>query len=97
MYYTIGKIAGWSESKPHITESEILSLQESILKFENWLESKQQLQLSKSPFEDPAFMSSDIPLQMKIVIKEYDRLNKKPKPAPPKVEKVCHITYCCCF
>lgn len=43
----------------------------------------------KSAFEAPAFESADVPQQLKTVVTTYERLLKKPKPAPPKVCSSC--------
>lgn len=81
-----------TETKPQITEEEKASLLTAVQKVEAWIEEKAELQLAKSPFESPVFLSSEVLSQLKPVMLIYDKLVKKPKPAPVVVEtpKVSH-------
>lgn len=81
-----------TETKPQITEEEKASLLTAVQKVEAWIEEKAELQLAKSPFEAPVFLSSEVLSQLKPVMLIYDKLVKKPKPAPVVVEtpKVSH-------
>jgi hypothetical protein len=72
----------------HITEEEKEKLLDLVKKTEAWIEEKEELQSAKSPFEEPAYDSADVPLQLKPVGLLFDRLMKKPRPPPPVIEKV---------
>lgn len=82
------QVSKWAEKLPHITAEEKDKLLEAVAKAEAWISEKEEAQAAKSPFEDPVFESGDVPLQLKPVGLIFDRLLKKPKPAPPAPEKV---------
>eukprot|EP00595_Chromulina_sp_UTEXLB2642_P002829 CAMPEP_0196761474 /NCGR_PEP_ID=MMETSP1095-20130614/726_1 /TAXON_ID=96789 ORGANISM="Chromulina nebulosa, Strain UTEXLB2642" /NCGR_SAMPLE_ID=MMETSP1095 /ASSEMBLY_ACC=CAM_ASM_000446 /LENGTH=901 /DNA_ID=CAMNT_0042111073 /DNA_START=170 /DNA_END=2875 /DNA_ORIENTATION=- len=82
----VKKIDQWKVEKPHITEDEIEKLNQSIDKLKKWIEDKEKLQQSTSPFDPPVYLSTDLPNQLKPVFLQFDKLNKKPKPAPEKVQ-----------
>ena len=84
-------VAGWAEKSPHITEEEKQKLLEAVEKAEKWIDDKLDEQSKKSPFEDPVFESTDVPLQLKNLSILFDKLAKKPRPAPPIVDKVLII------
>ena len=61
------QIAQWDVKMPQITDKEKEGLLAQIQKAEEWLEEKQEAQLAKSPYEEPAFDSDDVTLQFKQV------------------------------
>jgi hypoxia up-regulated 1 len=79
------RAAAWNDTMPQITANETEKMLELVDKVDNWLTEREAEQATKSPFEEPAFFSTDIAPQMKPVANMLDRLLKKPKPAPVKV------------
>lgn len=79
------RILTWPQTMPQITSNETEKMVDLIEKVEHWLDEKEAEQSKKTPFEEPAFLSSEVSLQMKPVATLLDRLLKKPKPAPAKV------------
>lgn len=76
----------WETTKPQVTEEErkeVLEKVETVLK---WIEEMENKQSSKSLYEEPAFLSSHVPTQVKPVQTLVEKLAKKPKPKPPKTE-----------
>lgn len=53
--------------------------------FEAWLNEKEKLQAALSPHEKPAFMSTEVLVQLMTIDRPFKRLSKKrpPKPSPP--------------
>lgn len=80
-------VDGWSEKSPHITEEEKQKLLEAVEKAEKWIQDKLDEQAKVSAFEEPVFDSTDVPLQLKNLSIMFDKLARKPKPAPPIVDK----------
>jgi hypoxia up-regulated 1 len=74
------KIETWKLPESHITEKEIDSLQAAIKKVEEWLESKQEKQLSLAAHEKPAFDSSDVKSTLEPLTTLYKKLSSKPVP-----------------
>jgi hypoxia up-regulated 1 len=74
----------WLEGKDHITDDEKSVLASKVEGARKWLADKEAEQATKAGHEDPAFTSSEVPLQMHPILKLATRLQKKPK---PKVEK----------
>jgi len=81
------KVGGWAESKPHITDVEKEKLLEAVTAAEAWIAEKEAAQALVKAHEAPVFESADVPQQLKAVGVQYEKLLKKPKPAPV-VEKV---------
>lgn len=81
-------VGTWEDKMPHITEDEKSALLKLVETADKWIEEKADAQEKTSPFEKPAFDSSEVPLQLKPVISMYDKLMKKPKPVPPAPEVV---------
>lgn len=79
------EIAKWDKKLPQVTEKEKEQLLEAITKAEDWIEAKQEAQLRKKSHEEPAFESGDIPTQMRPIIGLFEKLVRKPKPPPEKV------------
>lgn len=82
------KIESWKAPESHITSKEIDSLVAAVAKVEEWLESKQELQLGLAPHEKPAFDSDDVVTTMEPLSNLFKKLLAKPVPAPKKV-KTC--------
>jgi hypoxia up-regulated 1 len=76
----------WAEKFPQVTEEEKKDLLALIQKADDWIEEKAELQEKNSPFEKPVFHSSEIATQLKPVRTLFEKLMKKPKPAPEKKE-----------
>ena len=70
----------WETSKPQITEEERNSVVEKIEEVRKWIEDKEKEQSAKKSHEDPAFLSADVPAQIKPVETLVMKLSKKPKP-----------------
>lgn len=77
----------WSTSKPQVTEDERSEILEEVELVKKWLAEKESEQAAKSPQEEPAFVSTDVPKMIRTVEKKILQLSKKPKPKPPKKEK----------
>jgi hypoxia up-regulated 1 len=92
-------INSWNEKLPHITEEEKNDLMKLIEKADNWIEEKAEQQEKTSPFEKPIFTSTEAISQLKAIKTLYEKLLKKPKPAPIVVEKkeVRRISILFCF
>jgi hypoxia up-regulated 1 len=80
-------INSWAEKLPHITEEEKATVLASIDIANKWLEDKLEEQAKASPYATPVFASKEVAGHVKPVIIEFDRLLKKPKPAPVIPEK----------
>jgi Cft2 family RNA processing exonuclease len=83
-----GKVSTWADKLPHITAEEREKVLAAATKAADWLEEKLTLQLEKTPFETPAFESSEVTAQFKVLNTLFEKTAAKPKPAPPVVEKV---------
>lgn len=81
-------IETWAEKLPHITTEEKDRVLNMVKKVDDWIEEKADLQEKQSPYETAVFESTEVLLQLKSVRAAYDKLSKKPKPAPPVTEKV---------
>ena len=81
------KLADWPTSRPWVNETEIAKVSDLLGKAEAWLDDKEQEQSAVDASEEPVFRSEDVPKQLTVVAREFERLLKKPKPAPPKVDK----------
>merc|ERR1711871_1263418 len=81
------KMAEWPEKRPWVNETEIAKVEGLLSVAEKWLDDKEVEQEAMEGSEDPVFRSEDVPKQLSVVAREFERLLKKPKPAPPKVEK----------
>lgn len=79
------KIGTWPEKLPQITEKETEGILEAIQKVDSWIEKKEEEQKAKAVHEEPAFDSSEVPLQLKPVQALFEKLIRKPKPPPEKV------------
>ena len=79
------KIGTWTEKLPQITEKETEGMLEAIQKVDSWIEKKEEEQKTKPSHEEPAFESSEVPIQLKPVQTLFEKLIRKPKPPPEKV------------
>lgn len=79
-----GLMAKWVESKPQVTEEERVKVLAMVEETRKWVEEKETAQLKKKAHEEPAFVSYEVPLQVKPLEAMIVRLDRKP---PPKVEK----------
>lgn len=77
----------WAEKLPHVTDEEKEGLLATVAVAENWLNEKVAAQAEISPFETPVFQSKEIAGHVKPVATAFEKLLKKPKPAPPVIEK----------
>lgn len=84
-------VSDWDSKMPHVTDAEKQDLLKAVKLAEDWLEKKLEAQDKVAPHETPAFDSSEVPQQLKSVSLLFDKLMKKPKPAPPVSEKVGHF------
>ncbi len=80
-------MAKWVETKPQVTEEERQKVLDGIEEVRKWIEDKEKAQKKKKPHDEPAFLSTEVPEQSKSLETMVVRLNRKPKPKPPKVEK----------
>jgi len=77
----------WESSKPQITEEERAEVLTKVDEIRQSLQEKEDKQATVDPTEDPIYTSEEVPLMTKGLETLIGRLNKKPKPAPPKKEK----------
>jgi len=77
----------WESDRDWITEEERSDVLEKVKKVEKWIEDKLEEQGNLKKWEDPAFKSSQVPVQVKGLEHLVLRLSKKPKPKLPKKEK----------
>ncbi len=75
----------------HINATDKDKLLELVSADEAWLEAKQTEQLALTPFDKPAFESSELPVRMKPLLTLFTRVSKIPKPVPPAAPKVLYI------
>jgi len=80
-------LAKWAEERPWVTEEERAEAAEKLDKVEAWLEEKVAEQAKLQAHEDPAFAAAQVDAKLKGASAFVSKLAKKPKPAPPKVEK----------
>jgi hypothetical protein len=76
----------WEASKPQITAEErelVLKLVDDVRK---WVEEKEKVQAKAKDYEDPTYMSVDIPIQFVPIESLVVKLGRKPKPKPVKNE-----------
>ena len=76
----------WIEAKPQVTEDERKEVLGQVKVVREWIAGKEKAQSKKKPHEDPVYLSSEVPLQLKPIEAILVRLNRKPKPKPPKKE-----------
>ena len=86
------RVATWAEKMPHVTEEEKASLAKSIDKAAEWINGKVGEQAKASPFDAPVFDSADVPLQLKAASVIFEKLLRKPKPAPEKPKAAANET-----
>lgn len=89
------QVSSWAEKMPHITDSEKEDLLKVVDKADQWISDKLEAQAATSPFETPAFDSTEVAPQLKSVTALLEKLLKKPKPAPVVPEKV-RVCMCMC-
>merc|ERR1711871_1289740 len=77
-----GKIEAWNDTMPHITEEEKEKISTMIEDVKVWIDGKLEEQEKLEAYEDPAFKSTQVELQLKPVLSMYQKLYKKPKPKP---------------
>lgn len=85
-------ILKWEESMPHITAEEKEPVSVAINDIRKWLADKEDAQSKKQPHEDAAFLSSEVPVQIKPVEALVVKLGRKPKPKPVKNETATNAT-----
>merc|ERR1711916_426474 len=81
------KMAEWPEKRPWINETEIAKVEGLLGVAEKWLDEKEVEQNGIEPSAEAVFRSEDVPKQLSVVAREFEKLLKKPKPVPPKVDK----------
>lgn len=74
----------WETAMPQVTEEERGEVQTKVDEVKKWIQDKVEEQAAKAPHEDPAFASTDVPLQTKGIERLVAKLSKKPKPKPEK-------------
>lgn len=77
----------WESSKPQVSEEERAEVLAKVDEVRQSLQEKEDEQSAADPTEDPVYTSAEVPLMTKGLESLVGRLNKKPKPAPPKKEK----------
>jgi len=77
----------WETTMPQVTQEERGDVMAKVEAARKWLSDKEDLQASKAPHEEPAYLSSEVGPQFKPVESLVMRLSKKPKPKPPKKEE----------
>ncbi len=81
------KMANWTQTLPWITEEEKGAVIELIIVAEKWIADKEAEQAALETSVQPAFLASDVPLQLRAADAAFEKLKGKKKPEPPKVEK----------
>jgi len=74
----------WVEAKPQVTEEERTQVLDKVKEARKWIDDKEKAQSKKKAHDDPAFLSDEVPLQLKPLEALVVRLNRKPKPKPEK-------------
>merc|ERR1719223_853760 len=74
----------WETSKPQVTEDERTSVLDKVSNVRKWVADLEEEQAGKELWEEPAFLSTDVPKQTKSVETLIGKLSKKPKPKPEK-------------
>jgi len=77
-------VGEWEETMPQITQEEKDKLLETVQRIEVWLQDNVDQQSKLSPYEAPAFTSSEVSTQLKPLTSQLEKLLKKPKPIPVK-------------
>lgn len=77
----------WETSKPQVTEDERTSVLDKVSNVRKWVADQEEEQAGKELWEEPAFLSTDVPKQTKSVETLIGKLSKKPKPKPEKKKK----------
>jgi hypoxia up-regulated 1 len=77
----------WETTMPQVTDEERMEVLGKVEEVRKWIADKEDAQALLMASEDAAFVSADCPLQTKTLEALVARLNRKPKPKPPKVEK----------
>ena len=76
----------WETSKPQITSDErepVLKLIDDVRK---WIEEKEKIQSKANHYDDPTYLSVEIPIQFVPIESLVVKLGRKPKPKPVKNE-----------
>jgi hypoxia up-regulated 1 len=76
----------WSTERPQVTEEERTGVLEKVEGVRKWISEQEEAQAAKKAHEDPAFLSSSVPIQTKAIEALVVRLSKKPKLKPAKNE-----------
>ena len=74
----------WVEAKPQVTEEERTQVLDKVKEAGKWIDDQEKAQSKKKAHDDPAFLSDEVPLQLKPLEALVVRLNRKPKPKPEK-------------
>merc|ERR1712157_576874 len=77
----------WKETKPQVTEEERNDVLAKVEKVKEWIKDMEEKQAELESFEDPAFNSTEVPLQTKSLETLVTKLSKKPKPKPVVKDK----------
>jgi heat shock protein 4 len=81
------KMANWTQTLPWITEEEKSVVIELINVAEKWIADKETEQAALETSVQPAYLASDVPLQLRAADAAFEKLKGKKKPEPPKVDK----------
>jgi len=76
-------MAKWETSKPQVTEDERADVLSKVDSIRKWISEQEEAQEKTDPWDEPAFLSADVPKQTKSVESLIGKLSKRPK---PKVE-----------
>jgi hypoxia up-regulated 1 len=76
----------WERTMPHVTEEEKGEVLDLIEGAETWVSDKLAAQAGTEAHEKPAFESKQVPGQLDRIVRMMDKLRKKEKPKPVKVE-----------
>jgi len=86
------KVAEWAVKLPHVTDEEKKVVLEAADRAEKWLDDKEAAQKALASSDEPAFLSDDVPAQLKFLSGQFERLLRKPKPPPEKVNGALEAT-----
>lgn len=78
-------VGEWEETMPQITTEEKEKLLETVNRIQSWITDNTEAQSKLTAFEQPAFTSTEVQNQLKPLTAQLEKLLKKPKPAPSKV------------
>jgi len=82
----------WQTTKPQVNATEVAGVRVAMAVVETALVEREAAQAEKAGWDVPAYTSQEIPALWKELEKMVTKLNKKPKPLPPKNETAVNET-----